>query len=192
VTRLVLIRHAQVEIDPASATHAWRLSAEGAQAARRLREHPDVRDAASVYSSPEPKAVATAHALADVRIVSLCHALRELDRTALGWVGSHAHYKAIVREILLNPEESVLGCEPASSALSRFEGEVSAICARHPGETVALVSHGIVLALYVSRVLRRPPDIALWESIRFPDVAVVDLGEQTVMRPFGSSELLLS
>jgi 2,3-bisphosphoglycerate-dependent phosphoglycerate mutase len=192
VTRVVLIRHAQIRVDPESSSDAWQLSPEGELAAERLTIHPSVRGVACIYTSPEPKAVATAQAIAGGREVRVCAGLRELDRGALGWIGSPEEYRETVRQILRNPDESVRGCESAARALRRVLQAIALIRSDHEEESVAVVSHGIVLTLYLSSVLERDPDIALWESIDFPDVAVVDLDGPRVIQDFGARGHLLS
>jgi hypothetical protein len=58
-------------------------------------------------------------------------------------------------------------------------------------ESVAVFSHGILLTLFMSAVrgLGRP-DIDLWRSLRFPDIAVIDSESWQVVEEFsvGRSE----
>jgi broad specificity phosphatase PhoE len=184
--RLVLVRHAEVVQNRDVPVERWPLSTEGVLAAAALRAHPALAGVSAVWSSPEPKALATARAIARDDEVRVHPGLRELDRTAVGWVGDHASYVALVTEILRRPDESVRGCERAHDAEARVASAVGEILAERPGDDVAVVSHGLVLTLYLSRLLGLPgPSLDLWRSIRFPDVAIVDAATWRVVSSFG-------
>jgi broad specificity phosphatase PhoE len=187
VSRLILVRHAEVIQDPGSPVEFWQLSFDGSTAAADLATHPALASTDCIWSSPEPKALATAEGLAAGREVRVHPDLRELDRRAVGWVGDRAAYVALVEEILGLPEASVRGCERARGAERRFAAAVDGILAGAPGADVAVVSHGLVLTLYLSRLLQLPrPSLEIWRSIRFPDVCVVDPDARELVVPFGS------
>jgi broad specificity phosphatase PhoE len=127
------------------------------------------------YTSPEPKAVATAVAISGPQPLIQVPDLKELDRTAAGWLSTEAEYAAMVAEIFQHPDESIRGCEPAALAQQRIVRALDTLVAAHPNCTLAVVSHGIVLALYMCHVKRLArPDPAIWRGIGFADVAVVD------------------
>ncbi|MGH8207510.1 MAG: histidine phosphatase family protein, partial [Steroidobacteraceae bacterium] len=62
--RVVLIRHAEPEIEPAIPAAEWRLSAAGREAAESLAGSLSEYSFERVTSSPEPKALETAQAIA--------------------------------------------------------------------------------------------------------------------------------
>lgn len=187
---LVLIRHARVDVDATRPADQWRLSAEGARAATALGRHPAVEGVERVFTSPEPKAVATATALALGTPVPVA-ALRELDRSALGWLQSGDDYAATVTAILQRPQDAVRGCERAMDAQRRMVDAVAALVHTHPDQTAALVSHGIVLTLYLAWLMGRDtPDLALWRALRFPDLAVVAPLERRIILPFEAQRAL--
>jgi broad specificity phosphatase PhoE len=197
MARLILVRHAEVAQDPKTPVERWSLSPEGARAAAALRAHPSLVGPAAVWSSPEPKALATAGAIWPEVEIRPHQGLRELNRRAVGWVGSHAEYRRLVTEILGRPDESVRGCEAARDAGRRMASAVEEILAESRGLDVAVVSHGLVLTLYVSSLLRsislgaspvgiEGSSLDIWRGIRFPDVAVVDADARIVVVPFGS------
>jgi broad specificity phosphatase PhoE len=162
---LVLVRHAAPEIDPARPPTAWRLSADGRAAAARLRGTVVVD---TVVSSPEPKALETAAAL-DAPL-EVDPRLREHDRAGMGW---REHFAAAVEAGFARPADVVLGVESFHAARDRFAAAVDAALDAHPGERVALVSHGTVIALYAARELDADP-VELWRGLRFPDVIELD------------------
>lgn len=182
---LVLVRHAQVEVDPGAPAHEWGLSSDGRSDAARLSRHPAVVAADLFFCSPEPKALATAAVMAEGRPIHQVEDLRELDRTAAGWIGSADEYAALVEAIFRNPRDSVRGCEAATSAAGRVVRAVEAILTEHVDRTVVIVSHGILLSLYMScfRELDQP-DFDIWRRLSFPDIAVLDPVQQTIVEDF--------
>ena len=102
---LVLIRHAEVVVDPHAPSDTWRLSVDGAAKAAALAKHPALTGVELFATSPEPKAVATAKAVGRGRAVVVVEDLRELDRRAAGWVGTAEEYAELVTTILARPAE---------------------------------------------------------------------------------------
>ncbi|HEY3060075.1 MAG TPA: histidine phosphatase family protein [Chloroflexota bacterium] len=184
---LVLIRHAAVSITPEVPPSEWPLAEAGAEAASALAQLPAVRRVTLFAHSPAVKARATAQALAQHRPLLEIPGLAELDRSAAGWVGDQQAYVALVHEIFAHPERSIRGCEPASAAQARISSAISALVHDHPEQRIAVVSHGIVLSLYLAHLRgTAQADVEEWQRIALPDVAVVDLIERTVVSPWRS------
>lgn len=176
--RLFLVRHAAVSVRPEQPAAQWHLSPEGRTEAEALAAAEHWSSIATVYSSPEPKAMATAQRIAarhGLR-VQIEIDLREVDRP---W--ADAGYREQVRRYLAGG--AIDGWEPRDGALARVRGCIDAIASG--GEGAAIVSHGIALTLYVADLLGLDGGSAfeLWSSMSFPDVAVVEGGE--VVRGFG-------
>jgi broad specificity phosphatase PhoE len=183
VTRLYLIRHAAVEVRRDRGPEHWHLSAEGRAAVDRLAEEPYWANVRGLHSSPEPKAFATAQRIAArhglrVRIES---DLREVEGRT--WVAED--YEAQVRRYFAG--EAVATWEPLLTALGRISSCIDGIATRHEGLEVGVVSHGLVLTLYVSDLLGLDGagTFELWSRMRLPDVAVVDAAARRVERGFG-------
>ncbi len=89
MTTLFLIRHAPVHVDFNTTSTTWCLSEEGTQLAERLAQLRVFHDLAVVYSSPEPKAIATGQPLATRFAVPLVEhpGLAELHRGQNNIVG---------------------------------------------------------------------------------------------------------
>jgi broad specificity phosphatase PhoE len=186
LTRVVLVRHADVIQDPGASGDTWRLSPAGEEKAAALTADPDVRRVGAVYTSPETKAVQTAEALAGGRSIHLLPEVRELDRSALGWMGNQTAYEVVVREILARPGESVRGCEAALAAQARSVTALQELVALHRGQSLAVVSHGILLTLVLTWIEQVAPDVGLWRRIRLPDVAVIEWESRDIRRRFGN------
>ena len=179
--RLHLVRHAEVTPRPELPGPSWLLSAAGREAAERLGASDRWAPCAAVYTSPEPKAVATAQRIAAPPGLPLRidRDLREVDGRP--WSDD---YRGDVRRYLAG--EAVAGWEPRDEALARVREAVARIASA--GEEAAIVSHGLVLTLYLADLQSLDADatFALWSSVRFPDVALVDVAAGRVLEAFGS------
>lgn len=184
--RLYLVRHAAVAVDPARPGPQWHLSSEGRAAADALATQHRWAEVAAVYSSNEPKAIATAQRIAAPHGLPLRidRELREVEGRR--WVdGGAPRYEELVRGYFAGDEPD--GWEPLATIRARVTQAIDAILARHAGGDVAVVSHGLALTAYVAGLLGLDAGAAfeMWSAIRFPDVAIVDPAARTLERPFG-------
>jgi broad specificity phosphatase PhoE len=95
--------------------------------------------------------------------------LREHDRAGVPFLAAPGEFAAAVESGFARPDEVVLGVESFAAAGDRFAAAVAAAVDAHPGERVALVSGGTVIALYAARVTGADP-LELWRGLAFPDV----------------------
>ena len=179
--RLYLVRHAAVSVRPETPSRHWHLSPEGRAAAEALAREPYWPSIAIIYTSAEPKAVATAQRIAAPHELSI-HIERALGEVERPWTNDS--YEELVRRYMAG--EPVEGWEPRADALARVRSCVDAIVAK--GEDAAVVTHGIAITLYLSNLLDLDAVASydLWRSIRFPDVAIVDPQARRMERAFGS------
>ncbi|MCH8993800.1 MAG: histidine phosphatase family protein [Chloroflexi bacterium] len=181
--RLHLVRHAAVTVRPNAPGPQWRLSPDGRAAAEALAEEKYWAELHGIHTSPEPKAVATAQRIAarhelPIRIEQ---DLREVENR--GWVAEG--YDDQVQHYLAG--ETIDGWERRDAALARVRACIDGIVERHPGLEVGVVSHGLVLTLYLTDLLSLAAAAShkLWAGMRFPDVAVVDPEARRLERGFG-------
>jgi broad specificity phosphatase PhoE len=179
-TRLCLVRHGHVE-NPQRKVYGrlpgWRLSADGrrqaAEAAARLKDRPIVH----VYSSPLERATETAAAIA-----SACGAPLSTDdalvESALGahweglsWAEVRRRRHAELDAYLHRPHEVDFVDEPFAALGERMAGALRTMAARHPGQEVAVVSHGDPIKAAVCHLIGMP--IAEMHAFRVPTGAVV-------------------
>lgn len=183
---LYLVRHAAVTVRPEEPARRWHLSQEGRAAADALSSAHPWPDLSIIYTSAEPKAIATAQRIAAPHglPVSIERDLREVSRPAT----MYNDYPAVVRRYLAGA--GMEGWEPRVEAQRRVRLCVDAIVARHRDGDVAIVSHGLALTLYLSDALSLAEDAAvnLWSSARFPDVAIVDPEAKRLLRMFGRDD----
>ncbi len=170
--RLHLVRHAAVTVRPDRSASQWYLSPEGRAAAEALADEPRWANLRGLHTSPEPKAVATAQRIAarhglPIRIEP---DLREVERRT--W--ADAGYADLVRRYLRG--EAVGDWESKAAAGRRVRACIDRIVARHRTSEVGVVSHGLVLTLYLADLLDLDGTAAydLWTRMRLPDVAVID------------------
>jgi broad specificity phosphatase PhoE len=180
---LYLVRHASVDPRQEQPSAIWHLSLEGRAEANALAAKDCWASLARVYSSAEPKAIATAQRIAMRNALPLS-VEPDLGEVARPWVD--ADYKTQARRYLSG--ELLAGWEPRDTALGRVRSAIHGILAHHAEADVAVVSHGLVLSLYLSELLAldAPKTVELWDSIGFPDFAVVDPQPPKLFRTFGS------
>lgn len=175
---LILIKHSLPQIEEAAPAKIWRLSSEGrfrcaALAERLLPYAPDV-----FIASREPKATETGQIVADVlrKPLLIVEGLHEHDRTNVGYLGRKAFEQA-VRTFFERPDQLVFGSETADAAYRRFTDAVSGQIAQHPAQNLAVVAHGTVISLFVSRAAGIEAGIepfALWQQLGLPSFVVLD------------------
>jgi broad specificity phosphatase PhoE len=182
MAQLFLIRHAAPLIDPSVDPRHWLLSAEGEEAAHTFAQSIPAPPG-PLYTSLEPKAVKTAMVLAAEwgTKVESHPGLHEVS--GRGWSGSKAEYEVSVIRYLRG--EPVPGWEEQASAQSRVAAALDRILSSR--QEVVVVSHGLVLVLLISSLLRVEPDtlIPMWQSMRFPDLCILDSKRRRVLRSFG-------
>ncbi|HET7684564.1 MAG TPA: histidine phosphatase family protein [Marmoricola sp.] len=164
---LFLVRHAEPEIDPTRDATTWEL-APGAEAqleAIAAQLPPDARH----FSSPEPKAIATARMLT-AEPVEVVADLREHERGA-AWIDD---YETTVVRALLRPIEAAYdGWATCFRTQQRVAAAVQRLLDRLPGKDLVLVGHGIAWTLLVAEFTDSDPDPELWASLGMPDLVVL-------------------
>jgi broad specificity phosphatase PhoE len=106
--------------------------------------------------------------------------LGEVDRRAYV-APDQATYEAAVAAFFARPEASPYGWETAAAALSRFRTALEGLLARHaPEESLAVVSHGLVLSLYEAHLRGEPPSLERWRALPFCAIAAV---ERALLKP---------
>ena len=179
----MLVRHAQVRLDPELPPRLWVLTDEGRAGAERLAKLPVFARVEAVVTSPEPKARATAEPIAKAAGVELRveQGLREAERGASP-VDDRARFVAQVDAWL--DGAPVPAWEPRDVAAARIVACVARLLHEVSGDIV-LVSHGTVLSLYLAW-LRGEERVALaeWEAIPLPAVAVVDPAAGRIVEPW--------
>lgn len=182
---LYLVRHPHTRVDPSQPASRWGLSDRGSAEVRALAALPVWVAVRHVYTSAQPKttcvgvAVQQAHAVPFTAITALDEAQR--DR----WLGEDA-FDAAQRAFFAAPETPpVAGWESAHAAQARFQAAMDGIVQQHPpGDSLAVVSHATVLALYAAHLSGVPPTFEDWQRIGFAAIMAVDRATMQPLTPF--------
>lgn len=176
---LYLVRHGRPLVDRTRPAHEWRLDPAYADDVRAARPRLPLR--AAWFSSPEPKALATAHLLTD-EAVEVVAALREHERHTSAWIDDFA---SVVRRAFDQPEVAAYaGWEPLAVTRSRVVTAVKGILDRHPGQDVVLVGHGTSWTVLRAAVTGAPPDLEWWARLSMPDVQCLgDVAPDDMLTP---------
>ncbi len=174
VPYLVLIKHSAPKIVPDQPADQWRLSAAGRQRAARLAPALKKYAPAVIAAGVEPKAVETARIVAASfgQEVHIAPGLHEHNRRNVGWFDDAAAFEQAVAAFFASPRALVMGAETANEAHARFSAAIAALMAQYAGQTVAVVSHGTVITLFVTRLLGLAP-FAFWQRLGLPSIVAL-------------------
>ena len=128
-----------------------------------------------VISSLEPKADETGELVAGQLALPFeaIEGLHEHDRSNVPHMPSR-EFISLMELFFRRPAERVLGRETADEALRRFEAAVGRVLADHADESVAVVSHGTVIALFVAKRAGGKA-FDLWRQMGLPSFRVLGL-----------------
>ncbi len=167
---LYLIRHARSQM-MGDAAWRWPLSQRGHREANTLARQDLWRRVDRILCSPELKARQTAEPAARRWGLPLqgVNCLHELRRPRL-----IDDYQATIARVFAEPERSIAGLETASHAADRVQRCIQDLVAAYPNQTLAVVSHGLLLTLFLARLQDRWPTVEAWQAVPFAGVAVLD------------------
>lgn len=174
--RLILVKHGQPEIDPATPPSTWPLSEPGRKAAVELAGKLDRFDPVAVVSSTELKAVETARAMAGLLGLpvgedeGLCE-----QRNDTGGFKDQLVFEAQVEAMFREPHALVLGEETGEAARLRFAEALDRQMATHPAGTLVVVAHGRVISLWAAEVLGVDA-MTLWKQLGLANALAISPG----------------
>ena len=176
---LILVRHAAVSVDPAAESRQWLLAPDGRFATHQLALKLAPYLPSRIITSQEPKAAATGTALAEVLNLPTQAApgLQEHDRRGVPYFENKADFETAVAHFFAHPDELVFGRETAVQARMRFETAVQQQLVAYPQETLAIVTHGTVLTLFLCHHNPHLEPLRFWQSLTMPCAFVVRLPE---------------
>lgn len=173
---LILIKHGMPLIVPGQPPSGWELAPEGREQALRLAERLVDLAPDRFVSSLEPKAIQTAEALA-TRLGRPCgrDACLGEQLNDAGPFTDQQTFQASVARMFAHPRELVMGEETADQAYERFDAALSRQQDAHRGERLAIVGHGRVISLWISRRFGVDP-MPLWLCLRLGSALAVGEG----------------
>ncbi len=175
MNRLLLVRHAEPEIDVAVPSAAWPLTARGVASAGRLATAVAEFAPTRVISSPEVKAVETGRVVATALGLPL-----EVDdhfaEHGAGpdqFIADYREFRAIVRRFFDEPQAVVFRDESCQAAAARFDAGVTDVTGRL-GDIPIVITHGRIMSSWLANVSGGTAwDI--WTGLRMPDLIEVEL-----------------
>jgi broad specificity phosphatase PhoE len=115
--------------------------------------------------------VATARHLTDA-LVTVVRGLREVARARF-----EPDYDALVQRLVANPAVApAQGWESAEAATTRFSAALHEIL-ESARTDVVVVTHGLVMSLWMAAVAGEPMCLDAWRALEFPDVRVLSAAE---------------
>jgi 2,3-bisphosphoglycerate-dependent phosphoglycerate mutase len=170
--RLILIKHSEPAIDASAPPNSWHLSEEGRRRSTTLATRLEPYVPEVVLSSEEPKATETAQIVSErLGLKVITHPrLHEHDRIGAPF-GTQEDFERTANIFFESPGELVWGNETAEQARERFSGAVDDILERYPDGTVAVVSHGTVITLFVTQHAEVEA-FGFWKRLGLPSFCV--------------------
>ena len=186
LSNLILVRHSIPKINPDIPSFQWHLSDEGRKLCFQLAENLKVYTVKVIFTSPENKAQETAKILASQLgnvPVNVHDGLREHDRRNVSWVEDS--FDELMRMFYKHPAEKVFGLETALQAAERIEKAIEDCWKQEVGYDKLIVSHGTVMSLYVSRVVRGVTPFEFWKQLKMPMAMVLNLPPDKIISILG-------
>lgn len=172
-TEVFLIRHGDAlpgaeELEPSGIYDERPLSTVGKAQAQALGQHLRPLSFAAIYSSPLRRAQETAALVAELQQipVQLVPELREIQLGGMRptlpagataeQVAAHLRDRLaeIVRTVATSGYwSSIPGSEPDDAFRARVTNAIDSLARRHPGERIAVISHGGVINAYVAATI---------------------------------------
>jgi broad specificity phosphatase PhoE len=175
MSHLILVRHSLPDIIPTLPASQWRLSVEGQRRCRILADRLAIYRPKAMVTSTEPKAIETGQLVAERLGLSqkTTVGLHEHERPDAGF-GTREQFEASVAGLFARPDELIFGAETADQAHTRFRKAVDGVLAGYPHQTVAIVSHGTVMSLFMARATGLEP-FPFWWRLGLPAFVVLSL-----------------
>lgn len=175
--KLILVRHSISNQDRSRPAHEWGLTEEGQARcqllAERLRPYAPTRFITSIEPKAQQTAALTAATLGGLPVHPV-ERLHEHERHTVQWFEHVEDFQAAVRGFFDNPTQVVFGEESADACYQRYAAAVDGVGATYPDQTLALTSHGTVMALFIAQRANHDA-YHLWQGFKMPAFVVLDL-----------------
>ena len=183
MSQVYLVRHSESAVDPSRPPEQWDLTVRGQELAARLAASQEWKRMSAVACSEEPKAKMTATLIAEHWHKPLVpdQRFREVTRP---FSDTTREFEEMVAEYLKG--RALPAWEQISEAANRFQSGLADLRKKHRGD-VAVVSHGTIMAVYLSRSLGIRFSGREWSKIAMPDVCVIDVEAGRILRNWGQT-----
>ncbi|MGN6485203.1 MAG: histidine phosphatase family protein [Thermomicrobiales bacterium] len=171
---LIIVRHAQPEVDPDRPAASWPLSPAGRDAATALGDRLRAIGSLRIITSRELKAIQTGEAIASTQPIITDHRFGEQGLGTVPYLPAGA-FKEQVTAHFEQLDAPILGDESSREASVRFDAAINErIGDLAKGTIPTVVSHGRIISAWLTGYARPEhgePIAAssLWGSLRMPD-----------------------
>lgn len=98
--------------------------------------------------------------------------LHEHDRANTPFLATRTQFHTAVENFFDHPAQLVFGNETAQQALTRFTQAIHHALTLHPNHTIAIVSHGTVITLFIAH-FNRLNALDVWHKLDIPDLIIL-------------------
>jgi broad specificity phosphatase PhoE len=174
MTTIVLIRHAPVTIDKHIVASSWQLSADSQARCQQLANQLQPLHPVQLYTSTEQKAVQTAKHLTEALNIPMVvfPNLHETERTSTQFYTDSENFISTIHKAMRHPDKVIFGDEAFGVARDRLTRQLHILADKHPHETIGIVSHGRILAMFLAQIMKQSP-IKIWDSMSMPAYAIL-------------------
>lgn len=182
--KLLLVRHAAVQVNPEINSHQWQLSPDGRSATHHLAPQLKPFNPSRIFTSQEPKAIATGAALAEVLALpsQAIPGLQEHDRRGVPYFERKVDFETAVSQLFTHPDELVFGNETAVQARGRFDTAVNQLYHQFPHETLIITTHGTVMTLFIAMHNPTLNAFRFWQNLTMPFAALLSWPEKQLLQ----------
>lgn len=176
-TKIIFIRHADTQKDPAVNAALWGLSEKGKEQAEEMAKNPLVDTIETIYTSEEPKTTLTAAPIAK-KLSKELYPFSFFNEVARGdkFLTKEEFEAEKVRQ-LTDLSFKAFGGESGFQALERFKKGISQVTEENKGKTICVVSHGTVLNIYFADLLQTYDQLPeRWGKTAFCAYGVIENG----------------
>jgi len=169
---LLLIRHSIPDIRANIPADRWGLSLTGRACSETLARRLEVYSPQVMITSMESKSIETGEIIAGhfgIESVT-AQGLHEHVRDNVGYL-ELLDFEKRLAAFFSQPEKLMLGRETANQALGRFSTALEKALTRFPSGNIAVVTHGTVLTLWVTRITGENP-LPFWKRLGMPALLV--------------------
>jgi 2,3-bisphosphoglycerate-dependent phosphoglycerate mutase len=176
--RLILVRHAEPEVNPAQAAAEWPLTARGELATRRLATVLSGFQPDWIITSPERKARETAALIAESLEIPVADdpLIAEHGAGPDEFILDYGKFRDLVQEHFAHPTVAVFRDEAAADAARRMAECVDQ--AVDAEGLPVLVSHGRIMASWLAELTGQDA-WEIWTGFHLPELIEVDLASRT-------------
>lgn len=181
MTTIIFIRHAPTRIDKNIASKNWTLTEDGQRLCKILAQKIKQYPISQIYASSEKKAQLTGQYIAEALKLDNPIIKPNLQETESSkFYESQTEFREKVKIAMRHPHELHFGDETFYDAKSRFSAQVGNLAQQHLGETIAIVTHGRILSIYLGDIMQEAPEI-IWERLQMPAFGVLSWENRAII-----------